>query len=122
MDLDSLILYQKVYLFVTIVVAIVQIIMIVKFFQIAMDVRAMKRKQEKPDLDFNTEFYKWIACRNIEKAKELLTNKIGESEEFARLLRGGNAKYMEEVKNKLMTKYKKELDLVNLELDLSNWQ
>lgn len=105
-------------LIVDIVIVVISIVLIVKFLNIARDVEAIKNKMYEPVADFKSEFYKWYLCGNTEKAKEVLTNEIGKSYEFQQLLRGGNPKYMEEMKEQLKNRYKKEIELVKVDLNL----
>lgn len=94
---------------------IVIIVLIIKFFQIADDVKFIRNKLDVPQKDFKNEFYKWILANEPAKAKEVLFNEIGASADFVQLLKGGNETYLNEVKNRLNRTYKKELHEVGMD-------
>lgn len=100
----------------------VLIFLIVKFVGMTNDVQALRKSlTESSKDDFRKEFYKWYACGNIDKAKEVLANAIGSSSEFQQLLRGGNDTYLAKIKEELLKKFQIELQLTGIQLNFDGW-
>lgn len=113
--------YSIIFLITGIIQLVVLIILIIKFFQLTTDVNSLKNSLTSSSIDFCRNFYKWYTCGNIDKAKEVLTNEISNSPEFQQLIRGGNEKHMEKVKEELKKKYQTELSLTGIILNFENW-
>lgn len=110
-----------VFLIAGVIQLVILIILIVKFLQLASDVKSLKEAIVAPKKDFRKEFYKCIACGDKERAKIVLIDEIGDSSEFIQLLRGGNDNYINDIRKQLKNKYQAELSLIGLNLDLENW-
>lgn len=97
----------------------VLIFLIVKFLELVGDVKALRNKADNvPEKIFKKEFYKWIAIGNKEKAKEILINEIGNSDEFNRIIQGVNEHFINNAKKDLAEKYSSELNMVDASLNL----
>lgn len=109
------------FMIVGLLIGVLQIVMIVKFFQIAADVRAIKNDNEKtssPEItsispDFEKKFYALLISGNDKAAKDLLFNEISQTKEFAYLLRGGNETYFNQNAEEIRKRYSKYLILIN---------
>lgn len=106
---------------VVITVSIIQIIMIVKFFEIASDISAIRAKQEKiVEFDFKKQFYKYIIADNAKKARETLFDAISTTSEFDKIMKGVNETYRDKLQSELNSKFNKELTILGIkEIDLS---
>lgn len=108
-------------LIIGIVQLVITVVLIVKFLKMSSDVKALRKAIVTPKEDFRKVLCKWVTCGKKEKAIEILMEEISNSEEFEQLLRGGNEKYIEAVKERLNKKYETELKLTGLKLDLDSW-
>lgn len=109
------------FLFVWILLAVIQIVMIVKFFQLAENVRILKNTAtDVPDIHPKRDFYKWLVAGDMVKAKEALFEAIAQTEEFNRALRGLKEPVKLKLQNSLNREFAKELALLGIqEIDLS---
>lgn len=106
---------------ISLLIGILQIVMIVKFFQIAADVRAIKNKENEKGVqeltsispDFEKRFYAAYVSGDDKAAKEILFNEISKSKEFACLLRGGNDTYFNQNTEEIRKRYSKYLLQLN---------
>ncbi|WP_106831141.1 hypothetical protein [Parabacteroides pacaensis] len=96
---------------------ILQIVMIVKFFQIAKDVSILKNKAvSQASLDFKKEFYKWIVAGDRDKAKEALFNAISLTPAFINALQPSvNDSYRQKLQDSLNKEFAKELTMLGIE-------
>lgn len=100
---------------------VILIVLIVKFLTLTEDVSVLRKSlASTSNQDFKKDFYKWIVCGDKERAKEVLINEIGNSFEFTQLIRGGNDKYVSDLKDKIRNRYETELKAANIDLDLNN--
>lgn len=108
-------------LIVWVLLGILQIVMIVKFFQIASDVREVKSKIfSKTQVNAKKEFYKWIVAGETAKAKEALFNTIASTPEFDKALQGINESYKMQLQESLNKEFSKELSIIGIKsIDLS---
>lgn len=108
-------------LIVWVLLGILQIVMIVKFFQIASDVREVKSKiSSETQVDAKKEFYKWIVAGETAKAKEALFNAIASTPEFDKALQGINESYKMQLQESLNKEFSKELSIIGIKsIDLS---
>lgn len=116
------------FMIVGLLIGVLQIVMIVKFFQIAADVRAIKNSENKKgdqeltsiSLDFEKRFYALYISGNLQGAKDLLFNEISKTKEYACLLRGGNDTYFNQNAEEIRKRFSKYLVQINGsdELDL----
>lgn len=109
-------------LIVWVLLGILQIVMIIKFFQIAADVREVKSKMSSKT-KFNTkkEIYKWIVAGETEKAKDALFNAIASTPEFDKALQGINESYKIQLQESLNKEFSKELSILGIKsIDLSS--
>lgn len=108
-------------LIVWVLLGILQIVMIVKFFQIASDVREVKSKMSvNTQIDSKKEFYKWIVAGETAKAKEALFNAIASTPEFDKALQGINESYKMQLQESLNKEFSKELSIIGIKsIDLS---
>lgn len=108
---------ETLFMVVGLLIGVLQIVMIVKFFQIAADVRAIKNDNEKtssPEItsispDFEKKFYALLISGDDKAAKDLLFNEISQTKEFACLLRGGNETYFNQNAEEIKKRYAKYL-------------
>lgn len=106
---------------VGLLIGVLQIVMIVKFFQIAADVRAIKNNENEKGVqelttispDFEKRFYAAYVSGDDKAAKEILFNEISRSKEFACLLRGGNDTYFNQNAEEIRKRYSKYLLQLN---------
>lgn len=100
---------------------VLQIIMIVKFFQIASDVRKLRNKiLLKTQINAKKDFYKWIIAGEAAKAKDALFNAIASAPEFDKALQGVNASYKMQLQDSLNKEFSKELSILGItNIDLS---
>lgn len=100
---------------------ILQIVIIIKFFQIATDVRELKNKASlKGQVDNKKEFYKWIVAGETDKAKDALFEAIASTTEFNKALLGVNDLYRLKLQDSLNKEFSKELHIIGIEsIDLS---
>lgn len=108
-------------LIVGIIQLVITVVLIIKFLKMSSDINALRKTLVVPKEDSKKVLCKWIACGRKEKAIEILMEEISASEEFGQLVRGGNEKYIESVKERLNKKYEADLKLVGLKLDLDSW-
>lgn len=94
---------------------IVIIILIVKFFQISKDVKILRENIAGKKTNFKPDFYKWIAANELEKAKDVLFNQIGNDPKFQQMLHGGNQTYIKQLEEQVNNTYKKELSMIGIE-------
>lgn len=120
---------ETVIIIASLIIGIIQIVMIVKFFQIAADVRAIKNKENEKGVqeltsispDFEKRFYAAYVSGDDKAAKEILFNEISNSKEFACLLRGGNDTYFNQNAKEIRKRFSRYLlqtigsDELNLE-------
>lgn len=105
------------FMIVGLLIGILQIVMIVKFFQIAADVRAIKNKESEKGAqeltsispDFEKRFYAAYVSGDDKTAKTLLFDEISKSKEFACLLRGGNETYFNQNAEEIRKRFSKYL-------------
>lgn len=104
-----------------VLLGVLQIVMIVKFFQIAADVREMKSKMSfKAQSNRKKEFYKWILAGETTKAKDALFNAIASTPEFDKALQGVNDSYKMQLQESLNKEFSKELSILGItSIDLS---
>ena len=106
---------------ISLLIGVLQIVMIVKFFQIAADVRAIKNNENEKGVqeltpispDFEKRFYVAYVSGDDKSAKDLLFDEIGRSKEFACLLRGGNDTYFNQNVEEIRKRYAKYLTQIN---------
>ena len=94
--------------------------LIVKFIVLSNNIGEIKRHliEPKRTYSFRNEFYKYLSSNDLENAKQVLINEIGNSTQFNELIKGGNEMYMKQMKEEIMKVYEKELSLVGLNLNL----
>lgn len=109
------------FMIVGLFIGVLQIVMIVKFFQIAADVRAIKNKENEKGIeeltsispDFEKRFYAFYVSGDHKAAKALLFDEISRSKEFACLLRGGNDTYFNQNVDGIRKRFSKYLVQIN---------
>jgi|GEM_PF-2881260 hypothetical protein len=109
------------FMIVGLLIGVLQIVMIVKFFQIAADVRAIKNNENEKGVqeltsispDFEKRFYAAYVSGDDKAAKDLLFDEISRSKEFACLLRGGNDTYFNQNVEEIRKRYSKYLIQIN---------
>lgn len=109
------------FMIVGLLIGVLQIVMIVKFFQIAADVRAIKNKESEKGIqeltsissDFEKRFYAAYVSGDDKAAKTLLFDEISKSKEFACLLRGGNETYFNQNAEEIRKRFSKYLLQLN---------
>lgn len=112
---------ETVIIIASLIIGFIQIVMIVKFFQIAADVRAIKNKEKEKGVqeltsispDFEKRFYAAYVSGDNKAAKDLLFDEISRSKEFACLLRGGNDTYFNQNVEEIRKRYSKYLIQIN---------
>jgi len=99
---------------------VLAVYLIVKFIVLSNNIGEIKRHliEPKRTYSFRNEFYKYLSSNDLENAKQVLINEIGNSTQFNELIKGGNEMYMKQMKEEIMKVYEKELSLVGLNLNL----
>ena len=99
---------------------VLAVYLIVKFIVLSNNIGEIKRHliEPKRTYSFRNEFYKYLSSNDLENAKQVLINEIGNSTQFNELIIGGNEMYMKQMKEEIMKVYEKELSLVGLNLNL----
>lgn len=107
---------ERVILVLWILFGILEVVMIIKFFQIATDVRDLKNRfSQKTQVNTKKEFYKWIVAGDTAKAKEALFNAIASTPEFDKAMQGVNDTYKQKLQDSLNKEFAKELAILGLD-------